>query len=102
MSRYERKKSVWMIAWKEKRRQFECSGYCNPSLANSHWIAFLKWSSNHCSRDFTGAGLVSGIGGREVGRLCRQNARSWIRSQARFRELRRDAEIPFTVILQLA
>jgi hypothetical protein len=76
-------------------------GYCKPSFANSRWMAFLKWSSNHSFRDFAGAGLVSGTASRGVGYLRGQNARSWIRSQARCRELRRDAEVPFTVILRL-
>jgi hypothetical protein len=67
MTGYERGGGMWKIAWREKQRQIDCSGYCNPSFANSCWMAFLKWSSNHSLRDFTGAGLVSGIGGRGVG-----------------------------------
>jgi hypothetical protein len=101
MTGYERRGEMWKIASREKQRHFDCGDYCNPSFANSRWMAFLKWSSNHSLRDFAAVGLVSGMGGRRVGELRGQSARSWIRSQARCRELRRDAEVPFMVILRL-
>jgi hypothetical protein len=96
MTGYERRGGMWKIAWREKQRHFDCGGHCNPSFANSRWMAFRKRSFNHSLRDFASAGLVSGMCVRGVGELRGQNARSWIRSQARCRELRRDAEVPFT------